>query len=260
MPTGIEWCEETWNPVTGCTPVSEGCRNCYAQRHANRMRGKYGYPADEPFRVTLHADRLDIPLHWRKPRRIFVCSMGDLFHVDVDDVFRDKVFRIAYICPRHTFLILTKRPEEMARYLGNFRTLVGPQRWGHRTMVESWPLPNVWLGTSVEDQEMAEKRIPYLVQCKAAVLFVSYEPALGAVQWGQWLGTCGDDQDFNWLICGGESGPGARPMDPEWARQARDACELAGVPFFMKQMGGHPNKRAKLAEIPSDLRIREYPK
>ena len=117
--TKIEWAEAAWNPVTGCTPVSAGCANCYARRMAQRLRGRCGYPADEPFRVTLRPDRLDEPLHWHKPRRVFVCSMGDLFHPDVPDEFIDQVFAAMALCPQHTFLVLTKRPEGMRQVLAD---------------------------------------------------------------------------------------------------------------------------------------------
>ena len=233
MSTKIEWCEETWNPVTGCTAVSAGCEHCYAKRMANRLRGRYGYPQDEPFKVTLHPGRLDKPLHWKKPRHIFVCSMGDLFHRDVPFEFIDRVWTIMLRSPDHTFLVLTKRPERMMEFweeLGCY--------------YDDGVLPNLWLGVSVENQKTADERIPILLQIPAAVRFVSVEPMLGPVDLIDHLPDWdmpGDSPEYttglDWVICGGESGPGARPMHPDWARQLRDDCVAAGVPFFFKQWG-----------------------
>jgi len=237
MPTKIEWATEVWNPVTGCTAVSSGCANCYARRMAHRLIGRYGYPADDPFKVTLHPDRLGEPLRWRKPRRVFVCSMGDLFHKDVPWSFIRDVFEVMRIARQHTFLVLTKRPYR----IGNLAR----------------PLPNVWLGASIEDQPTLEERVRDLLQTPAAVHFLSYEPALGPLDFeatssGQILGECdhcghrGNNPEceacdgmasLNWVICGGESGPGARPAHVDWFRSVRDQCQDAGVPFFFKQWG-----------------------
>jgi protein gp37 len=225
--TSIEWAEAVWKPVTGCTPVSAGCRHCYAQRMATRLAGRYGYPAEDPFRVTLHG-RMDEPLRWRTPRRVFVCSMGDLFHADVPDEFLLLVWQRMWECPQHTFLVLTKRPERMRQVLaGDFLN----------------PLPNVWLGVSVENQVTAEARIPALLATRAAVRWVSCEPLLGAVDLFQ--PPVGDPAQYldgmiwglDWVVCGGESGPGARPMHPDWARGLRDQCQAAGVAFLFKQWG-----------------------
>lgn len=245
MPTKIEWTDETWNPVTGCTKVSQGCKNCYAERHANRMRGRCGYPGDDPFKVTLHHDRLEQPLGWRKPRRVFVCSMGDLFHEDVPAQFIGNIFGVMGRGSQHTFQVLTKRPQRMMRIVG-----------------ATAPPPNVWLGVSVENQAAADERIPILLQTPAAVRFVSCEPLLGPVDLfggdpdprlggveagrGVSLETCwqpGDDPHgpprpgVDWVIAGGESGPKARPMHPDWVRSLRDQCVAAGVPFLFKQWG-----------------------
>ena len=222
MPTKIEWASESWNPVTGCTPISEGCRYCYAKRMANRLRGRYGYPKDDPFKVTIHPDRLDQPLKWRKPKRIFVVSMGDLFHEDVKyDWIRSILFTMYGGGRHHAYLILTKRPERMYDFFKH-------------NMPDYWPLSNVWLGVTCENQHAADERIPILLQIPATVRFVSCEPLLGEIDFSH-LPESGAELD--WVIVGGESGPGARPMHPDWARSVRDQCQSAGVPFFFKQHG-----------------------
>jgi protein gp37 len=210
--------------VTGCTKVSQGCKHCYAERFAKRL----GYDFS---RVELHPERLEIPLRWKKPRRVFVNSMSDLFHEKVPDEFTDLIFRIMVSANQHIFMILTKRADRMCEYAQK----VGRMHWNTRK--------HIWLGVSVEDQATADERIPWLLKTPAAVRFVSYEPALGPVdfhlmdfagdQWGDWR----RNRLLNWIICGGESGPGARPMHPDWVRSARDQCQAAGVPFFMKQWG-----------------------
>ncbi len=179
MPTKIPWATETWSPITGCTPVSPGCANCYAAKMAKRLRGRFGYPQDEPFRVTFHPDRLDQPLRWQKPRRIFVVSMGDLFHEDVSRDWLTKVFQTICYAEQHTFLALTKRPLWMIDFLHY-------AQGGLPFQAPVWPLPNLWLGTSVENQATADERIPYLLRCPAAVRYVSYEPALGPVDIRRW--------------------------------------------------------------------------
>ena len=234
--TTIEWAEKSWNPVTGCTPVSEGCANCYAKRMANRLRGRFGYPADDPFRVTLHPDRLTEPLRWRKPRRVFVCSMGDLFHDDVPTDLIDNVLEIVAACPAHQFLLVTKRPENIDDKLYGVTEANACRSLGGGDY-----LPNLWLGVSVENQARADERIPILLQIPAAVRFVSYEPALGPVDFSPWLTPAGElvttSRTPDWLIAGGESGPGARPAHPDWFRKVRDDCQAAGAAFFFKQWG-----------------------
>lgn len=217
--TKIEWTDETWNPVTGCTKISPGCKNCYAERMARRLAGRYGYP-EQPnhFKVTLHPDRLDQPLRWREPRMIFVNSMSDLFHEDVPFDFISKVMDVIERAPQHTFQVLTKRPAHI-------------KQWAYWDNPQTIDLPdNLWLGVSVENQKTANERREAFRQVPAAVKFLSYEPALGPVDWIGW-------GFIDWLICGGESGPKARPMHPDWARAARDQCQAAGVPFFFKQWG-----------------------
>lgn len=242
MATKIEWCEETWNVVTGCTPVSEGCQNCYAKRMANRLRGRFGYPEDEPFRVTLHPDKLEQPLKWKKPRKIFVCSMGDLFHEDVPFMFITNIMGVINACKHHTFIILTKRPDNIINYLDWLNKLAGKE-----SLSTGWPFPNVWLGVTAENQEATDKRIPILLQIPAKVRFVSVEPMVGPVR----LKTERDlinpnDICLDWVIAGAESGPGARPMQIEWARDLRDQCVNANVPFFLKQM----NIDGRLVKMP----------
>lgn len=259
---GIAWCEETWNPVRGCSRVSEGCRHCYAERVAARFSGP-GKPyeglavmkSDGPHwtgKVRLVAAALDLPLRWRKPRRIFVNSMSDLFHKGLTDHEILKVFVTMARARQHTFQILTKQPRRMLEwFLVCADDTVRPLAWAG----VPWPLPNVWLGVSVEDQETADERIPLLLQTPAAVRWVSAEPLLGPIEFPTMLRNW-----IDWLVVGGESGPGARPMHPDWARGLRDQCVAAGVPFFMKQ-GSKANWSdfKNFESFPADLRIREYP-
>jgi len=260
MTTKIPWADETWNPVTGCTKISAGCKNCYAERMSKRLAGRFGYPINgsicpvcgnqydrakafcpehpnadlvrhSSFDVTLHPDKLDQPLHWKKPRRIFVCSMSDFFHVGVPFSFQCEILQVIGKCPQHTFMILTKRTEQL-------------ELWNYAA---GWhPYPNLWLGVTVENQEQADKRIPVLLETPAAVRFVSVEPMLGPVQirdqlHEQWPTNADVHQvrdtrpPLDWVICGAETGPGARPMDLDWARDLRDQCAAAGVPFFFKR-------------------------
>ncbi len=326
----IEWTDATWNPVTGCSKVSEGCRNCYAERvsHCSGTTSKPWTYANAAKNVKLHPERLDQPIRWRRPRRIFVNSMSDLFHEQVPDSFLDDVFGIMLACEiydnrNHTFQILTKRPERMKAYLSaepavlvkrwaraangiahcmdedtlvsdlvygrcarlwsaEGRALSDHKAWSHCESV--FPLPNVWLGVSAENQRAAEERVPFLLQTPAAVRFLSCEPLLGSLDLGKWIGTyycsacgfrgfdggeadpeneesgdqcprCGADgwyfthaeshgaldeetrSPISWIVAGGESGPNARPMHPDWVRSSRDQCAEAGVPFLFKQWG-----------------------
>lgn len=261
MATKIEWCEETWNVVTGCTPVSEGCQNCYAKRMANRLRGRFGYPEDDPFKVTLHPNKLGLPLKWKKPRKIFVCSMGDLFHEDVPFEFIASVMMTTTICQHHTFIILTKRPTNVIKYYKWVNNLK------RKSIASCWPFSNVWFGVTAENQETANERIPTLLEIPAAVRFVSVEPMLSNVDIieacdvvldnGDIPTVQGIDNFLHWMICGAESGPGARPVQIEWARNLRDQCVNANVPFFLKQM----NVDGKLVKIPKldGKKWSEYP-
>jgi len=226
MPTKIEWATETWNPVTGCSKTSPGCDNCYAERMPKRLAGRCGYPAvPNSFDVTLHPNRLEQPLKWKPSRRVFVCSMGDLFHEDVPFKYITEIFSVMARCPHHVFQVLTKRP---ARALEWF---------GYPSDFNLEPLPNIWFGVTTEDQQRADERVPLLLQIPAAVRFVSAEPMLGPVDmrplhdhWSE-----GSGRLVDWVICGAETGPGTRPMDLEWARNLRDQCASAGVPFFFKK-------------------------
>lgn len=228
--TSIEWADMVWNPTTGCTKVSAGCKNCYADVIAKRFWGERKFTD-----VRVHRERLDQPLHWRKPRRVFVNSMSDLFHDDVPVRFIGMVWSRMLECPQHQFMILTKRPTRMRDVVT--RLVDEGKRKGLREA------SNIWLGVSAEDQATANQRIPLLLQTPAAVRFVSCEPLLGPVDLfdhlhhiDEWRGF-----DYNpglgWVICGGESGPHARPMHPNWALSLRDQCSEAGVPFFFKQWG-----------------------
>ena len=261
MTTKIEWTDETWNPVTGCSKVSQGCKNCYAERLAPKVFAGQVVEVDttppkhpemkaSAFRpraftdVLCHPERLDAPLHWKKPRRIFVNSMSDLFHEDVPDKFIDDCFRIMVQAPQHQFQILTKRPARMLSFYQSqspHRTLTTETKH----IIYSFPLDNVWLGVSVEDQATADERIPLLLATPAAVRFISYEPALGPIDlYIPHAMAATDPRNTNehatvldWVIAGGESGPNARPSHPDWFRAIRDQCAAAGVPFFFKQWG-----------------------
>lgn len=292
LSTRIQWTDETWNPVTGCSRVSEGCRNCYIERTPPfRMGGrKLGYP------VQLHHDRLEQPLHWKKPRRVFVNSLSDLFHESVSDDYIDEVFALMALAPHHTFQILTKRPHRMRTYLtishgnGTFRreglvkgralSVLGhfPKYQHNDVLMRLWPLANVWLGVSVEDQQTADERIPILLQTPAAVRWVSAEPLLGPVDLsmylrppihipgrhvllsaGSWIVDADDKHlmwsGVSWVVVGGESGPKARPCDVGWLRSIVGQCKAAAVPCFVKQLGDYVVDRNDAGfdgEMPTD--------
>ena len=214
----IEWTQNTWNPVTGCTKVSPGCTHCYAERMAKRLRAM-GIPQyRNGFRVTVHDEALTLPLRWKKPRLVFVNSMSDLFHEDVPFEFIRRVFAVMEESPQHTFQVLTKRPEIALEYAADL----------------PWP-DNVWLGTSIENA-MYTHRSKTLRRVPARMRFVSMEPLIGPVPRLPLQG-------IHWVIVGGESGPGARPMEKRWVTQIRDRCLAQGVPFFFKQWGGVNRKK-----------------
>ncbi len=215
--TSIEWTDATWNPVTGCDKLSPGCLRCYAERFSERFRGVPGHPFEQGFDLRLRPERLEQPLAWKQPRRIFVNSMSDLFHKGVPDDFVDRVFDVMERSGHHVFQVLTKRSSRMATYT--------KRRYAAR------PAPqNVWLGVSVEDG-LRKSRIAHLRRTEAAVLFLSVEPLIGRV--GQV-----DLSGVDWVIVGGESGPGHRPMLAEWAHEVQEQCADQGVAFFFKQWGG----------------------
>ncbi|MFD8496282.1 DUF5131 family protein [Amycolatopsis sp. NPDC059657] len=252
MATKIEWTDETWNPVTGCTKVSAGCDHCYAEVMHERFNGKGSFAT-----VQLKPSRLDKPLGWKRPRKVFVNSMSDLFHDQVPDEFIAKVFAVMASCPQHTFQLLTKRHARMRSLLNDaawrssvfLRESVIP---GRSRPLPSWPLPNVWLGVSTEDQRWADIRIPALLETPAAVRWISAEPLLGPIDIRRYIPEKIADWEadlldaprgsatvggLDWVVVGGESGHRARPMHPNWARSVRDQCASAGVPFFFKQWG-----------------------
>lgn len=217
-PSRIEWTEASWNPVTGCTKASPGCLNCYAERLAKRLQAMGQPNYRDGFRVALHPSALNAPLRWRRPQRIFVNSMSDLFHEDVPLAFIRRVFAVMAQADWHVFQVLTKRNERLAE------------------LAECLPWPdNVWIGASVENGDYVH-RIEALRHVPAATRFISFEPLLGDV------GDV-DLRGIHWAIVGGESGPGARPMEPEWALAIRDQCVEQRVPFFFKQWGGVHKKR-----------------
>lgn len=264
--TKIEWADATWNPVTGCTEVSPGCDHCYAKTFAERWRGIPGHHFENGFDIQLRPDKLSLPLTWRKPRKVFVNSMSDLFHKDVPDDYIARVFAVMAATPQHTYQILTKRHGRM-RSLLNTEAFVHqaldlsleilPVQHGALPHGDTWPLPNVWLGVSVETQQWADIRIPALLMTPAAVRFLSCEPLLGPLDLTRIAYTAGGGthldvvngrhgvpdlwtapaKRIDWAIVGGESGRRARPMHPDWAGSLRDQCTQAGVPFFFKQWG-----------------------
>ena len=266
----IEWTEATWNPTTGCSKVSPGCAGCYAERltagilsHHPHYAGLTNAKGHFTGEVRCHEDSLDLPLHWRDPRTIFVNSMSDLFHKGVPFEFVHKVFSVAHLAPQHVYQILTKRPERAVEFepwlRRGIRGLDGPTVFTPERIVpddqlddetfrrsrrgQYYPLPNVWLGASAENQETFDVRVPHLLRCPAAVRFLSLEPLLGPISLLRDFGpnvvgkTTIIHDRVNWVIVGGESGPGARPMNPDWVRSIRDQCGAAGVPFFFKQWG-----------------------
>lgn len=329
--TGIQWTDATWNPVRGCSRVSEGCRNCYAEKVAARFSGE-GQPYEGLVTIgekgsrwngttKLVTDHLADPLRWRRPRRVFVNSMSDLFHESVAYETIAAIFGVMAGARHHTFQVLTKRPQRAREFFTWIETQRGqPPR--HVALNEAasvvgknhdfaatgpWPLPNVWLGVSAEDQRTADERIPVLLELPAALRFVSYEPALGPVDFtririsdschedvlgdGEWRGGPGAPPGLDWIIVGGESGPGARPFDVAWARSTVERCRSAKVACFVKQLGAKPILRDRfdvserrfvqldalgwdehqgpltlssrkgddMSEWPEDLRVREMP-
>ena len=261
--TGIGWTDATWNPVTGCTKVSSGCDFCYAESVATRFAGTPAYP--NGFDVTLREGHLDQPLRWTRPRRVFVNSMSDLFHDEIPTDFIARVFAVMALTRRHTYQVLTKRHARMRALLASddFKKQVhdaAKKRFNHPKfsrhreaagwpftidgVTVKWPLPNVWVGVSVEDQQWADIRIPVLLATPAAVRFLSMEPLLGPVDLTPHMppvdphdGREVDEWGIHWVIVGGESGPGARPMSADWITPLQEQCADAGAAFFFKQAG-----------------------
>lgn len=246
MPTKIPWTTEAWNPFHGCTKVSSGCANCYAKTMATRLAamGVKGYSKKDPFAVRLMPGKLNEPWHWRKPRLVFVGSMGDLFHRSIPTEYISRVFKVMAECPQHIFQVLTKRPGRMAKFMET----------------RDWP-GNIWLGISVEDAR-SHTRLRFLrpdatrstvSRLRGWQQFGSYEPALGPIDWGWW------SEGFDWLIIGCESGSGRRPFRNEWAASAIAECHRRGVPVFVKQIIVDGKVSHDPSKWPRDLRVQEYP-
>jgi protein gp37 len=256
--TRIEWTDSTWNPIRGCSRVSEGCRNCYAEAIAARfsktgqayegLATLKGLDARWTGEVRLIETHLEDPIRWRKPRKIFVNSMSDLFHPGVKDEWLTEIFSVMARAPRHIYQILTKRPERMLEALTAGAESVAAALFTN-TFGQPWPPLNWWFGVSVEDHETATHRLPILAKCPAFVRFVSYEPALGPVHWESALTLQEQRSAISWIIAGGESGTNARRMHPDWARSARQFCNDNHIAFFFKQWGEfHPNEIAKVGK------------
>lgn len=274
----IQWTDATWNPVRGCTKISPGCKHCYAETFAERFRGVAGHPYEQGFDLRLVPEKLDEPLRWTKPRRVFVNSMSDVFHDGVPFEYVAAMLGVMAAAERHTFQVLTKRPERMREFFAWARRHRGQtprsvcsqtasqllhRKWDFAMRQPHWPLPNVWLGVSVEDRKYGLPRIDHLREVPAAVRFLSIEPLL------EDLGEL-DLTGIHWVIVGGESGRGARPFHVEWARSIVRQCKAAGVPPFVKQLGAVPvdqlgplliraPKGGDPGEWPEDLRIRQMP-
>lgn len=275
--SNIEWTDATWNPVRGCVKVSPGCANCYAETFAERFRGVNGHPYEQGFDLRLVPEKLLEPLSWKKPRRVFVNSMSDLFQDGVPWAFIEQAFDVMQQTPQHTYQVLTKRAENMRLFA---------EWWAFH---HDGPLANVWLGVSVENQRFADERIPLLLHTPAAVRFISAEPLLGAVRLDKFLWdysptraagyeylAAKENERLHWVIVGGESGHGARQFHVEWARSIVEQCFAARVPVFVKQLGADARDESKHStmgrlflrsrkggdpdEWPADLRVREFPK
>lgn len=233
----IQWTDITWNPATGCEKISPGCQNCYAEKQAKRLKRMGQKKYRDEFKVTCHPEELE-RVFPKKSRKIFVCSMGDLFHKDVPFSFIGKVFKVIKQNPQHTFQILTKRPEIMHEFLGTCEPNFIPK--------------NVWLGITAENWDEFVVRSWYLYDIPKAVKFISMEPLLEDIYLRKTKDYKYYISHFDWIIAGGETGPNARPMNPDWARNIRDQCIVDDIPFFFKQM-------SKKQPIPDDLNIKEFP-
>ena len=255
MTTKIEWTEETWNPVTGCSKISPGCQSCYAEALCRRFWRQWDRePPPDHFKVKVYPERLSIPFHWKKPRRIFACSMGDLFHSDVCGFDLSIIFNTMRRTPQHTYQVLTKRADLMKLWIEGYENFAAN-------------FPHVWLGVTAENQECADSRIPELLKTPAAVRFVSVEPMLERIDLWQYLG--GDrnpigpaykGQGLDQVIIGCESGPKRRPMEWAWAIELVRQCRAAGVPVFVKQIPVNGKVSKDPSEWPMELRVREYPR
>ena len=280
--TKISWADKSWNPVTGCSKIATGCAHCYAERMAKRLKAMRQHKYRNEFAVTCHPDALSEPLKWKRGKRVFVCSMSDLFHADVPTTYIDKVHATAALCPQHTFLFLTKRPSRMADYFSDNSVVFGQRRGYHR----SWPAiiemqnvyaqngqwltsplwwqtgmapPNVHLGTSCSTQADADKNIPELLRCPVAVRWLSLEPLLEAVDLRHMLPYDEDSEYLNHIVVGCESGPGRRPCKFEWIEYVIDQCDTAGWLVYVKQVEINGKVSTNPAEWPKHLRRQELP-
>ncbi len=277
--TGIGWCDSTFNPWIGCARVSEGCKFCYAERENKVYRwngGEWGRGAP---RKRTSESNWKKPLTWNRQaekrgvrQRVFCASLADVFDEEAPEEWRRDLFGLILETPHLDWLVLTKRAEAMRDYMRLWQTEHGERQVG-RVLNYNWPLPNLWLGVSAENQKRADERIPILLSIPAVIRFVSIEPMLGPVDLlgkepdSGYLSRQGIAPDgkpayspgLDWVICGGESGPNARPMNIEWARSLQNQCKNVGVAFFFKQLGGHPDKRDSLEDLPGDMRIRQFP-
>ncbi|HEA67829.1 MAG TPA: DUF5131 family protein [Desulfobacterales bacterium] len=251
-----QWWDESWSPISGCTPVSEGCRFCWAKRMSKRLKGRYGYPADDPFKVTFHPDKVNGPLRWRKPRRIFVCSMSDFNHPDVEWNWQYKIIETMFVNPDHTYMVLTKRPEGFGKRLDDIYFHIGRNyglNWDSGK-AENYPFPlkNLWLGVTAENQQRADERIPILLQIPAAVRFVSFEPLLSRIKAAKYA------PKLDWAIIGCESGAGRRQTDVDWIIDLKDTFVVYDKPVFIKQA----EIAGKLIKMPKidGREWNEYPK
>ena len=293
MSTNISWTDETWNSIVGCSRISAGCINCYAAIAAASPRlqqfPQYQKVKDWDGTVEFVESQLLKPLSWKKPKRIFVCSMSDLFHEDIPDEWRDRIFAVMTVCQHHIFQVLTKRPKNALEYFSNPETVVRiidaianikvrPTGWSSFLQAKETflPLPNCWIGTTVENQAMADIRIPLLLKIPAVVKFLSCEPLLEEIN----LNKFSTVEERFWVIVGGESGKGARECHIDWVRSLVKQCKSANVPVFVKQLGSNPadalpyidgvahtnyfvklrdRKGGDISEFPEDLQIREFP-
>lgn len=286
--TKIEWTDETWNPIVGCSRISEGCKNCYAATAAKSARlqqfKQYQKIKEWNGQVAFVQNQLMKPLQWRKPKRIFVCSMSDLFHKNIPDEWIDKVMSVISLCPQHIFQVLTKRPKRMLDYFSyegrltniNFEIskILQEDFLTAESKLLKFPMPNLWVGTSVENQKAADERIPLLMEIPAEIRFLSCEPLLEEISLEQYL----EQRAVNWVIVGGESGLNARTCSLQWIRSLVRQCQNAEVSIFVKQLGSSvitttrygishsdyqfelkDKKGGNIDEFPEDLKIREFP-
>jgi protein gp37 len=291
MATSIHWTNETWNPLVGCSKISAGCARCYAAEAAKSARlqqfSQYQAVKDWDGTIAFVESQLLKPLSWKAPKKIFVCSMSDIFHAHVKDEWLDKIFAVMAFARQHTFQVLTKRPERMQQYLSDPATVDRIEEAGYSfthnmDCINNWPLPNVWLGTSIENQEVVDQRIPHLLETPAAVRFLSCEPLLESVDISNYLPRQTSANlvlpHIGWVIIGGESGAKSRPCHQNWIESIVTQCQQQSVAVFVKQWGQNPvtypypgfglsdvkvklkdRKGGDMAEWPDDMKFRQFP-